>query len=230
MVNGDSDWLACTDPDVLLLAAPGSVTRRKWLLLACACARRAWHLVPDVASDALSRLEAVAVADSSLGDHGAVSRALTAVRFRLADAANAQTGKNHRIAERLGTAYRRLVFHIACAARLANAGARARSRPTRRIKRMKIEERRYQRQLIRDVFGNPFRPFFLDPYWLTANDGAVHALASAIDAGQDFRRLPILADALEDAGCTDESILAHCRSGGTHVRGCWVVDLVLGRS
>jgi hypothetical protein len=230
MENRDSHWLACTDPDFLLLGVPDNVTRRKWLLLACACARRAWHLVGNEASDALSRLEAVAEADNSLGDHGAVSRALTAVRFRLADAANAHTGKNHGIADRIQTAYRWLVFGIARAARLANAGARARSRPTRRIKRMKIEERRYQRGLIRDVFGNPFRTPRLDPHWLTANDGAAHALASAIDAEQDFRRLPILADALEDAGCTDADVLAHCRAGGTHVRGCWVIDLVLGRS
>jgi len=62
--------------------------------------------------------------------------------------------------------------------------------------------------------------------WLTPT---VQSLAQAIYADRAFDRLPILADALEDAGCTDASILEHCRSGGVHVRGCWVVDLVLGK-
>ena len=54
-------------------------------------------------------------------------------------------------------------------------------------------------------------------------------MAQAIDAERDFTRMPILGDALEDAGCTDEPILAHCRQPGIHTRGCWVVDLLLGR-
>ena len=55
------------------------------------------------------------------------------------------------------------------------------------------------------------------------------AVARHIDAGLAFHDLPILADALEDAGCTDGAILSHCRSGLEHVRGCWVIDLLLGR-
>jgi hypothetical protein len=65
---------------------------------------------------------------------------------------------------------------------------------------------------------------------LTWNDRCVGKLAQAIYDEQAFDRLPILADALEEAGCTDADILNHCRSGGEHVRGCWVVDLVLGKS
>ena len=64
----------------------------------------------------------------------------------------------------------------------------------------------------------------MDSRWLTGN---VVALADAIYAGRAFDRLPILADAFEDAGCTDRDILDHCRGPGPHVRGCWVVDLVL---
>jgi hypothetical protein len=54
-------------------------------------------------------------------------------------------------------------------------------------------------------------------------------VAQAIYDERAFDRMSILADALEEAGCTDQDILAHCRSGGDHVRGCWVVDLVLGK-
>jgi hypothetical protein len=80
--------------------------------------------------------------------------------------------------------------------------------------------------LIHDLFANPFRPIALDPRWRTSD--AV-GLARAIYDDRAFDRLPILADALIDAGCDDEQVLAHCRSDGPHVRGCWVVDLVLGK-
>jgi hypothetical protein len=82
-------------------------------------------------------------------------------------------------------------------------------------------------QLIHDVMGNPFRSAAVDPRWLTST---VVALADAIYADRAFDRLPILADALEDAGCADADILAHCCGPGPHVRGCWVVDAVLGKT
>jgi hypothetical protein len=84
--------------------------------------------------------------------------------------------------------------------------------------------------LLREMLGNPFRPVIVDPAWLTWNDGVVPKLAQVIYDERRFADLPILADALEDAGCADADILAHCRGGGEHVRGCWVVDLLLGKS
>jgi hypothetical protein len=85
-----------------------------------------------------------------------------------------------------------------------------------------------QSALARDVFGPlPFRLVTLDSSWRTST---VLGLASAIYAERAFDRLPILADALEDAGCDQPDILSHCRSDGPHVRGCWAVDLVLGKS
>jgi hypothetical protein len=86
---------------------------------------------------------------------------------------------------------------------------------------------RRQAESLRDIFGNPFRLATLDRSWLTST---VTSLAQAIYDDRAFDRLPILADALEDAGCTDQDILAHCRGGGEHVRGCWVVDLLLGKT
>jgi hypothetical protein len=80
--------------------------------------------------------------------------------------------------------------------------------------------------LLRCIFENPFRPVLLDPSWLTST---VVALAQGIYEERAFERMPILADALQDAGCDNADILDHCRGGGTHVRGCWVVDLVLGK-
>jgi len=80
---------------------------------------------------------------------------------------------------------------------------------------------------LRDIFGNPFRPITVDPAWRTAT---VVALTEAIYADRAFDRLPILADALEEAGCTSAELLSHCRQPGEHVRGCWAVDLVLGKA
>lgn len=77
-----------------------------------------------------------------------------------------------------------------------------------------------------DIFGNPGRPMSFDVTWLT---GTVVALAQSIYNDRAFDRMPILADALEDAGCNSQDILSHCRQPDGHVRGCWVVDLVLGR-
>jgi len=79
---------------------------------------------------------------------------------------------------------------------------------------------------MRCVYGNPLRPITINLSWLTST---VVALAQAIYDDRAFDRMPILADALEDAGCTNQDILAHCRSGGEHVRGCWVVDLLLAK-
>jgi hypothetical protein len=81
--------------------------------------------------------------------------------------------------------------------------------------------------LLRDIFGNPFRPATFDPAWRTST--AV-ALARGMYESRDFTAMPILADALQDAGCDNDDILNHCRGPGPHVRGCWVVDLVLGKS
>ncbi len=79
--------------------------------------------------------------------------------------------------------------------------------------------------VMRDIVGNPFRPSRFNPSWGSAD---VMLLAQGIYTDRAFDRLPILADALQDAGCEDEQLLDHCRSSGPHVRGCWVVDLVLG--
>jgi hypothetical protein len=91
------------------------------------------------------------------------------------------------------------------------------------------ESHRRYCNLFREIFGNPFRPVPIDPSWLAWRGGLVVMLAQSIYDERRFQDLPILADALEEAGCTSEDLLAHCRSSGEHVRGCWAVDLVLGK-
>jgi hypothetical protein len=94
-------------------------------------------------------------------------------------------------------------------------------------------EQRFDQQyceIWRELLGNPFRPVYVEPAWLAWSGGAVTALARGIRQDCRFEDLPLLADALEEAGCADESILEHCRRPGGHLRGCWVIDLLLGRS
>src|SRR5262249_37522249 len=83
-------------------------------------------------------------------------------------------------------------------------------------------ERRAQVDVLREIFGNPFRPITLGTAWRTPT---VTSLGEEIYLENAFDLLPILADALEDAGCNNREVLDHCRSGGEHVRGCWAVDL-----
>jgi hypothetical protein len=83
--------------------------------------------------------------------------------------------------------------------------------------------------MLRELFGpHPFRTLVANPEWLTST---VVALAQGIYEERAFDRMPILGDALQDAGCTDEDILKHCREPQeAHIRGCWLLDLLLGKT
>ena len=92
--------------------------------------------------------------------------------------------------------------------------------------RLDSEAKQGQCKLVRDIFGNPFRPVSINPIWLTP---AVVKFAQTVYDGRQFADLPERADALEEAGCTNDDILTHCSQPGEHVRGCWVIDLILGK-
>jgi hypothetical protein len=87
-----------------------------------------------------------------------------------------------------------------------------------------------QAALLRCIFGNPFHPAPPVAAWLAWNEGTIPRLAQTIYDERQFEVLPVLADALEDAGCADVALLDHCRSQQEHVRGCWVLDLVRSAS
>jgi len=90
----------------------------------------------------------------------------------------------------------------------------------------KHPEEQEQILLLRDIVGNPFRPVTAAPSWLTPT---VIDIANNVYESRDFSPMPILADALQDAGCDNEEVLNHCRGPGPHLRGCWVVDAVLNK-
>ena len=90
-------------------------------------------------------------------------------------------------------------------------------------------ERAFQWKLLEDIFGETSRKKKIKRKWLRWNDGYIPHLAQEIYDNRDFERMSLLADALDEAGCKDEEILNHCRQQNEHVRGCWVVDLLLGK-
>jgi hypothetical protein len=114
-------------------------------------------------------------------------------------------------------------FHLASAACLFTS--RGTGSSTAEQERSSRTEQARQADLVREIFGNPFRPAECRSEWRT---GTVLALAWQMYEAREFSATPILADALQDAGCDNEDILSHCRdTGAAHVRGCWALDLVL---
>jgi hypothetical protein len=213
----ERQWLACTDPDLMMNLWQGKTTERKLRLFACACARQVWHLLEeDSAARAVLPAEQIAEGLVPAREAPVLRPIRTAVGVR-EDSARAAA---------------RCVVAQACArkpdAELAalNAAAAAQfAAPHGERKAAWQTARRRQCDLIRDLCPDPARPIVVDRSWLTWSDGLVAKLAQDIRAGQRLAEVPVLGDALEEAGCSDEALLAHCR-GPLHVRGCWLLDLL----
>jgi hypothetical protein len=117
------------------------------------------------------------------------------------------------------------------AASFAQAGPSSREQADAKALEAGREARRGQCLVLREIFGNPFGPApVLEPFCLAWNDGAVSRIASEIEEEGSFGDMPVLADALEEAGCTDGAVLEHCRQRSPYGRGCWVLAAVLGKS
>jgi hypothetical protein len=216
----EADWLACEDPEPMLqFLCASQASDRKLRLLACACCRRVWHRLTNPHSR-----RAVEVAER-FADGRATPRELGLARAR-AVAAPEPVG----VAAWWATTTKPSgpisnVFMAAGALVRPEAGSRVVIDWTAEV----AKQSRWQAGLVREVMGNPFRPRLVEPVCLAWDGGLVRHLAEGIYEEQAFERMGVLGDALEDAGCTDEVILTHCRHGGDHVRGCWVLDLLLDR-
>jgi hypothetical protein len=236
----EAEWLACDDPEVMLKSLASQAGDRRLRLFACACCRRVWRLV-------LEGLGRTAVkAAERYADGLAGGRELSAAQL---DAERAYQRRWGGAAwDPAGAAARFAMLACLHAARSpADAGAAREAaecaRAARRAdavgaggeeagERAARGEAKAQAALLRDLVGNPFRPVAPDPAWRTAR--AVALAEAAYEerlppSGElDPRRLAALADALAGAGCADRGLLEHLR-GGVHVRGCWGVDLLLGK-
>jgi hypothetical protein len=246
-------WLTCTDPNSMLEFLRGRATERKLRLFAVACCRHISHII-----DAQGH-RAIAVAEQQAdGECGVVKTLWTTIRtqvnlvltFNVARPPQDHPAAALAAASLLGCDVMAVSHACAVAAfevdakdaklRFGPAWLAAKDEADRALARATYDTRvaaaresapilERQANALRDIFGNPFCAVTMEPSWLAASSGTIVNLAKAIYDERAFDRMPILADALEDAGCTDQDVLLHCRSGGDHVRGCWVVDLLTGK-
>jgi hypothetical protein len=234
----EAEWLVCIDPQPMVWFLTRAYTPKilgiwdigirieQWLgfpryktsarklrLFACACCRRVWDRFPDDCRQRIVIGERYADDEIPFRD---VERA--AAPWGTGAGYDSETGGGPEVDASMLPVYSDPTY----SALWANEAAW--------LAKDHGAERRVQSEVLRDIVGNPFRRVRIDHCWIVWNSGTLRELAQAIYTDLAFDRLPILADALEDAGCTNADILAHCRGPGPHVRGCWVIDLLLGKS
>ena len=230
------EWLKGIDPTPMLKVVQTHQRRRKLRLLCCACCRRLWTLLPQASQQGVEAAERFADGLASRGELEAARAQASGVvlalprvwsydvlRDRYATSSAADCG-----ATSAATANGALSItsSVARAASLTAAGDdRSGTLGSTRDLTQSVELAA-QAELVRDILGNPFRPMAFDPAWRTDD---VVLLSRGMYESRDFSPMPILADAIQDAGCDDDELLNHCRAPVPHARGCWVVDLVLGK-
>jgi hypothetical protein len=201
-------WMSCPLVAPMLALVRDTATERQLRLFACGCVRQLWAFVPPNPSSERVLIEAEKLAEERDGPVRKVRQRRTTVRTPEATTA-------------LGDA-----FEAASQAATQSVLVVRRGPNHRERERQGYELQYAQAELLRDIVGNPFRSISVDPAWRTST---VRALAAGIYADHAFDRLPILADALMDAGCEHALILRHCRTAGVHGRGCWLIDALIGR-
>jgi hypothetical protein len=239
----EAEWLACTDPKPMLDFLKGRTSDRKLRLFVCGCVRRFWHDLPDerlrTAIESSEQHVDGRISDRDFGKAVSEAHRVRRKRNELAqaayDAARYVPGdvQTWSVITHIPYAVARMaVPNVPPVAITQLEGDKCVTRnlpvTPAHIAFNAVRDAEYaaQANLLRDIIGNPFRPVALDSAWLTP---AVISLAQTIYDERAFDRMPELADALEKAGCTSKEVLEHCRGGGPHVRGCWVVDLLLGK-
>jgi hypothetical protein len=231
-VMTEAEWMGSTDMDALIKALGRKPSRRKRRLFGCACCRRIWAFIPVEHRATVEVAEQFAdglVGEAELERHERTARVARWSRFEkfyVRTAVEACACVAAKLAARSAGAWRYAVWIM--------SDKRAEEKNTnpelpdfaKVTKQAEEEELSHQLVIFHDIFANPFRPVSFDPAWRTTT---AQQLTQGMYDSRDFGAMPILADALQDAGCDNAPILDHCRGAGPHVRGCWVVDLVLGK-
>jgi hypothetical protein len=209
-ITTEQHWLDSVDPEAMArLLEAGDV--RRWQSFACACC---WRILPML--DDRSR-QAVAVAERDAAGLASAEEVEEARHLAHTSLLAVWRPGDDACFEYAALAAQYALVHPQRAyvyAALATGGGRA-------------AERRVQADLLRDIFGNPFRTLRFDVSWRTPT---VLAIAEDIYHNDAFSEMPVLGDALEDAGCDDHDVLDHARHDRPHVRGCWLVEALLGRA
>jgi hypothetical protein len=230
----EAEWLVCADPTPMLEFLRRRASDRKLRLFACACCRQIWDRITHAklrnavdVSERFADQEATAAELKTASD-----KALRVVsKVRVAQTAHWQQVQG--MIEAGARDLPRLDPGLLSAASAAKAtvvkgiGVVLMAADSARTAVVSNHApQRDQAGLLRDIFGNPLHKVTINTSWLTST---VVSLVNDIYEKRAFDRMPILADALQDAGCDNDEILNHCRQPCVHVRGCWVVDLLTGR-
>lgn len=217
----EAEWLKSFDSQAMIAVVSNKGSARLWRLLAVAGLRRIEDSLPDLRSrNALAVAERFADANASVEE-------LSAARIQAEEAAHYFADEEYALEPEtrgkpdLEARYQTILQAMLDAKAVLLCVAENIGDTIARAERLHFPD------LFREIFGNPFRWKILDPAWLASNDGSVRRTAQRIYDDRSFDEMPILADALEAAGCRDADILEHCRRPGEHVRGCWVLDLLL---
>jgi hypothetical protein len=203
----DTEWLACNSPEEMLLYLRGRASGRQLRLFAVACCRRGWdRITVSALKELVERVEQYVDRPTSEAEWREAFRSVPSDYF---------------------TAYVAWPDALRAALTVSHGwrGLEGRRRQTRHRR-----EPAAQCSLLRDILGNLFKPLAIAPVVLGWQGGTVVKLAAALYEGRRWEDMPLLGDALEEAGCTDQAILDHCRGPGPHARGCHVVDAILARS
>jgi hypothetical protein len=238
----EAEWLACTDPwPMLQFLMVHKRSRRKYRLFGCACCRRIWHFLTH--ENSRRSIEFTEGWADGLVSDDEVYRACDAAydaEYSHEDLGLPAPSAQHRSAAMAATCISRDISEVECEDAADDAAGYAAEavaggmefRPGGGLtecgadhKALYAIECAEQCRLLRCIFGNPFQVISPDPSWGTPN--AV-ILTRTMYETRDFTAMPLLADLLEETGCPKE-VSAHCRGPGPHARGCWVVDLLLGR-
>jgi hypothetical protein len=245
-------WQTCQNPAEMLqfLLHRKAVSRRavtlqrKLRLFACGCCRRVWHLLPEGPyrraveaaeghADGREHREALEVAGALLRGVRLPYEPLTAEKLQRAVASATflpdRAGLGPFVGSALRTAWEVGEVVTLPPAALTAAGPQSEAYLAGRRSPAYLTEQRLRADLVRDVIPSPFEPVRFDSAWLAWRHDTVVNLARSIYDEHRLADLLILADALEEAGCDNPEVLAHCRGPGPHLRGCWVLDLLLGK-
>jgi hypothetical protein len=230
----EAEWLTCTEPGEMFWFLGDRISDGKLRLFGCACVRGVWeHLPEDALRQAIETCERFA---DGLATAEELAKARELARGTYQGIGDIIADHSAIAIEGLCRSHPWFPMGTGSSAGIAAVAAEVRFEEGISWGDADAEAKQSHSHLFREVFGNPFRPTQVNPAWVSWNDDLVTRLARSIyeerslPAGTlDNTRLGVLADALEEAGCTDADLLAHLRSPGPHVRGCFALDLLLAR-
>jgi hypothetical protein len=227
----EAEWRLGNNPEAMFTLLAGRGTARRWRLFVSGCLRELGHLLPDQgarrafltvqrAADGLAGVEELKQAHA---DAVATSRYLFSSRFPRSSVDRRIFARMHGVTQALLSATLPETDAEAQAIRVASTLRHADAHDRTWEKRIGV----MIGELLRDLFGDPFRQIVVPARWLCQQGRQAVSIAATIYDDRTFDELPILADALEDTGCPVDELIRHCRESGPHGRGCWAVDALL---